>query len=46
MDLLAAHAYGLRPEEFEHIVGTFPLIREEVRAASIETFRHAINDVC
>jgi hypothetical protein len=38
LQALAARAYGLRQEEFEHIVATFPLIREDVRRSAIECF--------
>ena len=43
LQALAAHAYQITREEFMHIVGTFPLIPEGVRAASIEAFARAIN---
>jgi len=33
-----AHAYQLRANEFEHILGTFPLIPEDVRRAALAAF--------
>jgi hypothetical protein len=35
---LCAHAYQLRASEFEHILGTFPLIPEGVRQAALAAF--------
>jgi hypothetical protein len=35
---LCARAYQLRATEFEHILGTFPLISEEVRTAALAAF--------
>ena len=36
---LCAHAYQLRASQFEHILGTFPLIPEGVRAAVLAAFK-------
>jgi hypothetical protein len=35
---LVARLYGLRPDEFAHILATFPLIASEVRAAALAAF--------
>jgi hypothetical protein len=35
---LAAWLYGLTADEFRHILGTFPLVGEETRAASLARF--------
>ena len=35
---LCAHAYRLRVSQFEHILGTFPLISEAVRRAALAAF--------
>ena len=40
LQALCAHAYQLRPTEFEHILGTFPLIPEDVRRTALD----AVND--
>jgi Eco57I restriction-modification methylase len=41
MQALCAHLYGLRRDEFKHILGTFPLIPIAVREAALRAF----NDV-
>jgi hypothetical protein len=38
LQALCAHAYQLRASEFEHILGTFPLIPPGVRAAALASF--------
>lgn len=38
LQALAAHLYGLRAEDFERILGTFPLIPSEVREAALAAF--------
>jgi hypothetical protein len=38
LQALCAHAYQLRAGEFEHILGTFPLIPEGVRRAALASF--------
>ena len=38
LQALCAHAYQLRASEFEHILGTFPLIPAGVRAAALAAF--------
>jgi hypothetical protein len=35
---MIAHLYGLTAEEFRHILGTFPLIKEEVKEAAVWTY--------
>ncbi len=39
LDALVAHLYGLTEPEFTHILGTFPLVDESVKAAALEAFR-------
>jgi hypothetical protein len=36
---IVAHLYGLSEKQFEHILGTFPLIRSEVRERVMLSFR-------
>ena len=36
---LCARLYGLTRAEFEHVVGTFPLIPPEVRARALAAFK-------
>jgi hypothetical protein len=38
LQALAAHLYGLSPGEFEHVLGTFPLIPSSVRDAALREF--------
>jgi hypothetical protein len=38
LQALCAHAYQLRASEFEHVLGTFPLIPAGVRAAALASF--------
>ena len=38
LQALCAHAYQLRASEFEHILGTFPLIPAGVRAAALASY--------
>jgi len=38
LQALCAHAYQLRAHEFEHVLGTFPLILEGVRRAALAAF--------
>jgi hypothetical protein len=44
LQALAAHAYGLRVDEFEHVLTTFPLIPEAVRRAALTQFEIAIGN--
>lgn len=39
LDALVAHLYALTEDEFTHILATFPLVDEGVKAATLETFR-------
>jgi hypothetical protein len=39
LQALCAHAYQLSASEFEHILGTFPLIPADVRAAALASFK-------
>jgi hypothetical protein len=38
LQALCAHAYQLRAGEFEHVLGTFPLIPSDVRRAALAAF--------
>ena len=38
LQALCAHAYRLRGTEFEHVLGTFPLIPEHVKGAALAAF--------
>jgi hypothetical protein len=38
LDGMIAHLYGLTEEEFRHILGTFPLVKEEVKEAALRSF--------
>ncbi len=39
LDGLVAHLYGLTEPEFMHILGTFPLVAQEVKDAALQAFR-------
>jgi hypothetical protein len=39
LDALVAHLYALNEEEFTHILGTFPLVAGEVKAAALAEYR-------
>jgi hypothetical protein len=39
IDARVAHLYGLTESEFTHILGTFPLVAEPVKAAALKAFR-------
>ena len=39
LDGLIAHLYGLTEEEFSHILSTFPLVAEEIKAAALGEFK-------
>jgi hypothetical protein len=45
LQAVCAHLYGLKTSEFEHVLGTFPLIPGDVRAASIVAFNELRRDV-
>jgi hypothetical protein len=38
LDGLVAHLYELTPDEFAHILGTFPLVPDAVKAAALAQF--------
>jgi hypothetical protein len=44
LQALVARAYGLRAPEFEHILGTFPLVAEATRQASAHELRQLLDD--
>ncbi|MEA2163774.1 MAG: hypothetical protein QOK37_1901 [Thermoanaerobaculia bacterium] len=39
IDAIVAHLYGLTEDEFRHILRSFPLVAEDVKARALETFR-------
>ena len=39
LDGFIAHLYGLTEDEFAHILKTFPLVPEPVRAAALDAYR-------
>ena len=39
IDGMVAHLYGLTEAEFTHILGTFPIVQDEVKAAALAAFR-------
>ena len=39
IDGMVAHLYGLTEAEFTHILGTFPLVSEAVKAATLQAYR-------
>jgi hypothetical protein len=39
LDAIIAYLYGLTEEEFAHILGTFPIVPEEVKDATMKEFR-------
>ncbi len=44
LDGLIAHLYGLTADEFRHILSTFPLVAEEVKAAARQAYQHFAPD--
>src|SRR5262249_34058590 len=38
IDALVAQLYGLTEEEFQYILGTFPLVSESIRISTLQTF--------
>ncbi|MEN8219147.1 MAG: DNA methyltransferase [Pseudomonadota bacterium] len=38
LDGMVAHLYGLTFEEFRHILGTFPIVKDEVKEQALEAF--------
>jgi hypothetical protein len=41
LQALAAHLYGLRQNELDHILGTFPLVPSQVKEATLREFRES-----
>ncbi len=39
LDAMVAHLYGLTFEEFRHILGTFPIVKDEVKERVLEIFK-------
>jgi len=39
IDGMVAHLYGLTEADFTHILGTFPIVQDEVKAAALAAFR-------
>ncbi|MBE7437818.1 MAG: restriction endonuclease subunit M [Spirochaetales bacterium] len=39
IDGMVARIYGLTEEEFQHVLGSFPLVAEDVKAGVLEAFR-------
>ena len=44
LQAIAAQLYGVTAEEFEHVLGTFPLIKRNVRAQCLSHFRDIPSD--
>ncbi len=40
LDGMIAHLYGLTYEEFKHILGTFPLVKDEVKEAALVAYQN------
>jgi len=40
LDGMIAHLYGLTSEEFKHILGTFPIVKDEVKEAALGAYNH------
>jgi hypothetical protein len=43
LDGLIAHLYGLTEEEFSHILGTFPLVDDEIKEAALREYNHFVS---
>jgi Alw26I/Eco31I/Esp3I family type II restriction m6 adenine DNA methyltransferase len=39
LDAMVAHLYGLTYEEFQHILGTFPIVKDQVKDRALEKFK-------
>ncbi|MFI3188065.1 hypothetical protein BCS42_05320 [Crenothrix sp. D3] len=39
LDAIIAHLYGLTESEFAHILKTFPIVKEDIKAAAMAEFR-------
>lgn len=42
LDALVARLYNLTEEEFSHVLGAFPIVKEEVKQAALEEFRRLV----
>lgn len=42
LDGLVAHLYGLTEAEFAHILGTFPLVTDDAKAAALRAYRDVV----
>jgi hypothetical protein len=38
LDAMIAHLYGLTEDEFAHVLNTFPIVKEDVKAAALAAF--------
>ncbi len=41
LDAMIAHLYGLTEDEFAHILATFPIVKEDVKAAALAAFKYS-----
>ena len=39
LNAIAARLYGLTVEQYQYLVGTFPLVDEHIRSASVDMLR-------
>ena len=42
LDAMIAHLYGLTEDEFAHILATFPIVKEDVKAAALAAFKDVV----
>ena len=45
LDGIIAHIYGLTEEEFSHVLSTFPLVDESVKAAALQAWHDVADGV-
>jgi hypothetical protein len=45
LDACVAHIYGLTEQEFQYVLGTFPLISEEIKQHALEMYRTTTTDL-
>jgi hypothetical protein len=43
LDAMIAHLYGLTEDEFTHILATFPIVKEDVKAAALAAFNRLMD---
>jgi hypothetical protein len=43
LDAMIAHLYGLTEDEFAHILATFPIVKEDVKAAALAAFNRLMD---